>query len=106
MKSYRIYLIQIAILFLLIVFSFNKNVLAQSLSGSYTIGGTSANFDSLSQAVNALVNSGVSGAVIFNIRPGIYEEQVIIPEIIGCKQFKHNYVSIRDRSCGRCYLAV
>ncbi len=83
MKSYRIYLIQIAILFLLIVFSFNKNVLAQPLSGSYTIGGSSANFDSLSQAVNALVNNGISGAVIFNIRPGIYEEQVIIPEITG-----------------------
>ena len=58
-------------------------IFSQPLSGNYTVGGTSANYDSLSQAVNALVNSGVSGAVIFNIRPGIYEEQVIIPEITG-----------------------
>lgn len=37
----------------------------------------------MSHAVNALVNGGVSGAVVFNIRPGTYEEQVIIPEISG-----------------------
>ena len=83
MRSNRSYLIQTAIFFLLIVLSLNKNVFAQPLSGGYTIGGTSANFDSLSQAVNTLVNNGVSGAVIFNIRPGTYEEQIIIPEISG-----------------------
>ncbi|MBK7631230.1 MAG: hypothetical protein IPJ23_11120 [Ignavibacteriales bacterium] len=58
-------------------------IFSQPLSGNYTIGGTSSNFDSLSHVVNALVNGGVSGAVVFNIRPGTYEEQVIIPEISG-----------------------
>jgi len=79
----RIYLTQITILSLLIFLSLIKNILAQPLSGSYAVGGASANFDSLSNAVSALVNNGISGAVIFNIRPGIYEEQVIIPEISG-----------------------
>jgi len=82
-KSNRSYLIQTTIFLLLVFLSLNKNILAQPLSGSYTVGGASANFDSLSQAVTELVNNGISGAVIFNIRPGTYEEQVIIPEIAG-----------------------
>jgi hypothetical protein len=82
-KSNRTYIIQTAIFSLLIVLSLNKNVFPQPLSGSYTVGGVSANFDSLSHAISALVNNGISGAVIFNILPGIYEEQVIMPEISG-----------------------
>jgi hypothetical protein len=53
------------------------------MSGSYTIGGASSDFDSISHAVDSLISNGVSGSVIFNIRPGTYEEQLIIPEIFG-----------------------
>ncbi len=55
----------------------------QCLSGSYTIGGTSPSYVTLGSAVEALTLNGVCGPVTFNIRPGIYNEQVIIPEISG-----------------------
>jgi len=53
------------------------------LNGSYTIGGTSADYDSIKDAVKELEVNGISGAVIFNIASGTYPEQVIIPEING-----------------------
>ncbi len=42
------------------------------LSGTYTIGGTSPDFPSVSSAVNAIVGGGAVGNVIFDIRPGTY----------------------------------
>ncbi len=42
------------------------------LAGVYTIGGTNPDYTSLGSAVNALVTSGVSGSVVFNIRAGTY----------------------------------
>jgi hypothetical protein len=48
------------------------------LSGNYTIGGVSANFLNFTSAVNALKGSGVSGAVIFTVNPGTYNEEVIL----------------------------
>ncbi len=45
---------------------------AQPLSGTYTIGGTTPSYASLSAAITALNNNGVSGPVIFNIRSGSY----------------------------------
>ena len=72
-----------SLLMFFFVIAADQYLFAQPMSGNYTIGGASADFDSISQAVNSLSNNGVSGAVVFNIRPGIYEEQVIIPEIVG-----------------------
>lgn len=42
------------------------------LSGTYTIGGTSPDYTTLSAAISDLNASGVSGPVIFNIRDGNY----------------------------------
>ncbi|MBP8033420.1 MAG: T9SS type A sorting domain-containing protein [Bacteroidia bacterium] len=53
------------------------------MSGMYTIGGTSPDFITISAAVNALKSSGVCGPVVFNIRNGIYNEQIIVPNIKG-----------------------
>jgi len=53
------------------------------MTGTYTIGGTGANFPTISAAVLALGSCGISGPVTFNISPGIYNEQVTIPEIPG-----------------------
>ena len=53
------------------------------LYGIYTIGGTSPNYSTINAAVTDLVSLGVSGAVVFNIRDGIYNEQVIINTIPG-----------------------
>ncbi|MCW3083530.1 MAG: hypothetical protein JWP12_896 [Bacteroidetes bacterium] len=56
---------------------------AQCLSGSYTIGGTSPNYTTITSAVSALTTNGVCGPVVFNIRSGTYAEQVTIPAITG-----------------------
>lgn len=69
----------------LLFLAFNTN--AQPLSGTYTIdpalpSGTS-NFISFNSAVSSLASNGIGGSVIFNIAPGVYNEQVIIPVING-----------------------
>jgi len=46
--------------------------LAQPLSGTYTVGGASPNYASLSAAITAVNNNGVVGPVVFNIRSGAY----------------------------------
>ncbi|HEY6906391.1 MAG TPA: hypothetical protein VI230_02940, partial [Ignavibacteriaceae bacterium] len=45
---------------------------SQALSGSYTIGGNSPDYLTLQDAANALQFNGVSGPVVFNLRPGVY----------------------------------
>lgn len=53
------------------------------LSGSYTIGGANPDYTSFSDAVLALSQCGVNGPVTFNIAPGVYNEQIVIPGING-----------------------
>ena len=56
---------------------------ASLLSGNYTIGGTGADFPTFAGAVTALEQCGISGPVTFNVAPGTYTEQVVIPWISG-----------------------
>jgi hypothetical protein len=56
---------------------------SSALSGTYTIGGTAPNFSTIGNAVTALRNGGVCGPVTFNIRNGIYSEQLRIQNIPG-----------------------
>lgn len=44
------------------------------LSGNYTIGGSSPDYVSISDAVNELQTNGISGPVVFNILSSTYEE--------------------------------
>ncbi|HNQ13002.1 MAG TPA: T9SS type A sorting domain-containing protein [Bacteroidia bacterium] len=67
-------------IFLLSVLSFNT---FGQLSGTYTIGGTSPDYNTISDAVADLNSMGVNGAVTFNIRPGTYTEQISIGTITG-----------------------
>jgi PKD repeat protein len=60
-----------------------QTVFSSRLSGTYTIGGSSPSFTSFSQAITALVNQGVCGPVVFDVRPGTYNERVVIPDIVG-----------------------
>ncbi len=53
------------------------------LSGTYTIGGSSPDYPTLSDAVNDLNLNGISSPVIFDIRSGTYIEQMTIEEIFG-----------------------
>ncbi len=52
-----------------------------ALDGGYTIGGANPDFVSFQEAVDALSLGGIDGDVQFTVRDGVYDEQVIIPEI-------------------------
>lgn len=49
-------------------------------SGEYTIG-AGGDFETFTRAVDSITEVGAIGSVIFNVMPGIYNEQVIIPAI-------------------------
>ncbi len=53
------------------------------LSGDYTIGGASPDFETFTGAVNRLIGCGVNGPVTFSISSGTYAEQLYIPKISG-----------------------
>jgi hypothetical protein len=54
-----------------------------ALLGTYTIGGSNPDFDSLGQAVAALNLGGAAGNVTFQIRPGTYLEPININAFPG-----------------------
>lgn len=56
----------------LLALGVSSAAIAAPLNGTYTIGGTTPNYATLSAAVNALNTEGVSGPVTFNIRNGVY----------------------------------
>ena len=53
------------------------------LSGTYTIGGTTPDYASFTNAVNDLNILGISGNVVFNVRPDTYNEQFEIFQVPG-----------------------
>jgi parallel beta-helix repeat protein len=54
-----------------------------AMIGTFTIGGSTPDYISFTQAINDLMNFGICGNVVFNVRAGIYNEQLIIPSITG-----------------------
>ena len=58
-------------------------IVRSSLGGTLTIGGTSPDFATFTDAVDALKAFGVCTPVTFNVRPGTYTEQISIPNILG-----------------------
>ncbi|MBI5538976.1 MAG: T9SS type A sorting domain-containing protein [Bacteroidia bacterium] len=54
-----------------------------ALSGNYTIGGTSPTYNTFNTAVSDLISRGICGPVTFNVRNGVYNEQITIPFING-----------------------
>jgi parallel beta-helix repeat protein len=55
----------------------------EPLNGVYTIGGLYPNFLTINEAVNAMIDYTINGPVNFIIRPGQYNERVVIPSIVG-----------------------
>ena len=53
-----------------------------ALQGMYTIGGTSPDFQSFTEAVTALNLGGVAGWVHFKVRDGVYNEQIKINDVL------------------------
>ncbi len=55
-----------------------------AMSGAYTIGDTNvSNYKSFSQAVTAMTERGICGAVTFNVFNGTYNEQLGIAQLAG-----------------------
>ena len=61
---------------------FGGSVLAQ-LSGTYTVYGSSPDYATIQDACDDLMASGQSGPVVFNIRDGIYTEEVTLNTVSG-----------------------
>jgi len=66
------------------------------LSGTYTIGGTTPDYPTISAAAAALNSNGVSGPVIFNIRSGTYTEQAVINNVTGASST--NTITIKSET--------
>ncbi|MCL6493673.1 MAG: hypothetical protein K6T54_02715 [Ignavibacterium sp.] len=69
---------------------------AAPLSGTYTVGGTSPDFATLSQAAIALNVRGISGPVSINIRPGTYEDVFHLINIPGASHL--NRITVTKES--------
>ncbi|MGB0404354.1 MAG: right-handed parallel beta-helix repeat-containing protein, partial [Salibacteraceae bacterium] len=53
-----------------------------TMTGTYTVGGTSPDFTTMSEATSALYTRGVCGKVFINVRPGIYTDRIYLPNAI------------------------
>ncbi|MCF8218276.1 MAG: hypothetical protein K9J21_04775, partial [Bacteroidales bacterium] len=56
---------------------------ASLLSGTYTIGGSSPDYATFTDAALALNQCGIDGAVTFNVAAGTYSEQITLSDING-----------------------
>ncbi len=63
----------------LLIFSIGFGNCFGQMSGVFTIGGLNPDFSTINEAFDSLHNQGISGPVIFNIRPGIYYERINHP---------------------------
>ena len=54
-----------------------------AMSGTFTIGGTAPDYPSFGAAIADLNLNGVCGPVVYNVRSGVYTEQVSINQISG-----------------------
>ena len=62
---------------------FTPDTAMSPLVGVYTIGGTSPDYIDFTTAVDDLNLRGIAGVVTFNVRPGLYPEQVEVLPISG-----------------------
>lgn len=81
-----------------------------SLNGTYTIGATGADYQSFTQAVNDLIANGICAPVVFNVKPGLYDEHILIPAILGSSAentitFQSEDLDTASVNLGKDYLA-
>ncbi len=77
------------------IFLTHSNSYSTPLNGIYTIGSV-GNYSTINSAATDAGINGISGPVIFNILPGIYNEQIIIDFIPGSDI--NNTVTFRSQS--------
>ncbi len=54
-----------------------------AMSGTFTIGGTSGDYSTFAEALNALNCAGLSGPVVFNVMSGTYTENLSLTSLTG-----------------------
>ncbi|MGB0430231.1 MAG: T9SS type A sorting domain-containing protein [Bacteroidia bacterium] len=79
-----------------------KSQLWSSFNGTYTIGGTSADFEYLQDAIKLLNTYGVCGPTKFIINPGVYEGNFVISNIPGCNAI--NTVTFEGTDSSQCII--
>lgn len=62
---------------------FGAQSFSQPLTGVYTIGGINPSFSTIDSAFRALDSNGIGGSVVFNIRDGVYQEQLSLTNVTG-----------------------
>ena len=77
-----------------------KKTICTGISGTFTIGGSGADFSNFASAVGALKSCGISGPVTFLVSPGTYNERIEIPEIIGTS--KNNQIKFLGSGISTC----
>lgn len=70
--------------------------LGDALNGTYTIGGTTPDFKTFTEAVDALNNRGVCGKTVFNVRNGVYVEKFSIFNVSGASS--SNTITFQSQS--------
>lgn len=70
-------------LFFLFSLSLQFHLLAQCLSGNYTIGASNADYKTIYSAAEAMRVRGVCGPILFKIAPGTYNSYISISHITG-----------------------
>ena len=60
------------------------------------IGGSSPDFNTFTEAIDSIKDKEVTGPVTFIVREGTYNEQFIIPEILGIS--KYNTITFQSES--------
>ncbi len=73
--------------------------MAISLSGTYTLGGSSPSFAGFTELNNALDIAGVCGPVTIKVRPGTYQEHLDLDDIDGISS-TNSLTIVRDTGAG------
>ncbi len=76
-------------------------LVCNSLSGTYTLGGTSSDFPNFNSLATLLNNCGVSGPVIIKVAPGTYAEQFTLGNITGVSPTNTIVIDGGDNSLAR-----
>jgi hypothetical protein len=74
------------------------------LCGTYTIGGSNPHFENFTEAVEALEIGGITCPVFFNVRDGVYNEQILINSIAGTASNKR--VTFRSQNMDTSLVAL
>ena len=78
------------------VFTFTPVTPSAIAGGTYTVGGSSPTYNTLSEAAMALNINGISGPVILNVRPGTYDDIFHLINVAGTSST--NTITLKEES--------